>query len=122
MTDHHRDWEKIASVIINSSAARLLGISDSEEAIGQRVSFWDREWTIIGVTPDFHEQGLKRQMEPIVMFPVYSTYSNTSVKVLPENMMETIAGIERTYKEHFPNDAFEYPSMSLEARHSSPDR
>jgi putative ABC transport system permease protein len=107
-TDHNPDWEQIKSVIINASAVRLLGIKDDEQAVGQRINFWDREWTIIGTVPDFHQQGLKRQMEPIVMFPVYSTYSNTSVKVLPEKMTEALAGIEATFKKHFPDDAFEY--------------
>jgi len=106
--DHHADWEKISSVIINNRAARLLNISSDEQAVGQRVSFWDREWTIIGVIPDFHQQGLKRQMEPIVLFPSYSTYSVTSVKVLPEKMTEALAAIERSFKKHFPENSFDY--------------
>ena len=47
-------------------------------------------------------------MEPIVMFPVYSTNSTTSVKVMPANMPEVIAGIERIFKKHFPENSFDY--------------
>ncbi|MEJ1238203.1 ABC transporter permease [Chryseolinea sp. T2] len=107
-TDHNADWEQIRSVIINRRAARLLNLKDDEEAVGQHVNFWERDWTIIGVVPDFHQQGLKREMEPIVMFPVYSTYASTSVKVKKETMKETIAKIETVFKKHFPENSFDY--------------
>jgi putative ABC transport system permease protein len=107
-TDHNADWEKIRNVVINQRAARLLNLKDNEQAVGQRVNFWEREWTIVGVTPDFHQQGLKREMEPIVMFPVYSTYARTSVKVDREHMKEVIGKIEQVFKKHFPENSFDY--------------
>ncbi|MGC3946075.1 MAG: ABC transporter permease [Chryseolinea sp.] len=107
-TDHNADWEKIRSVIINRRAARLLNIPDDEQAVGQHVNFWERDWTIIGVTPDFHQQGLKREMEPIVLFPVYSTYARTSVKVEKDQMAAAIAKIEAVFKKHFPENSFDY--------------
>lgn len=107
-TDHHPDWEQVTRVIINQSALRLLNIADDQDAVGQRVRFWDKEWTIIGVIPDFHQQGLKRQKEPIVMFPVYSTYARTSVKVEAGKTQQVIAGIETAFKKYFPGNSFDY--------------
>lgn len=108
VTDHHADWDQISNVVVNSRAVQLLNLQDNDQAIGQRIRFWDKEWTIVGVVPDFHQQGLKRQMEPIVMFPFYSTYARTSVKVTPGKMTETLKEIERIYKKHFPGNAFDY--------------
>lgn len=106
--DHHTNWDDIHSIIINSRAARLLNVANDDSAVGQQVKFWDKEWTVIGVIPDFHQQGLKRQLEPIVLFPLYSMNASTSVKIKPENMKETIAGIERVFKNHFPGNGFDY--------------
>jgi putative ABC transport system permease protein len=106
--DHHANWDDIRNIIINSRAARLLSLPTDEQAVGQEVSFWDKKWTIVGVVPDFHQQGLKRQLEPIVMFPVYSTYARTSVKVKPGQLEQAIAGIERVFKKHFPENSFDY--------------
>lgn len=107
-TDHHPDWNQVRNVVINRRAARLLNLSDDEQAVGRNVNFWDKEWTIIGVVPDFHQQGLKRELEPIVMIPAYSSYSRTSVKVEKEHMNEAIGQIERVFNKHFPGNSFDY--------------
>ncbi|MBA4055047.1 MAG: hypothetical protein C0490_10070, partial [Marivirga sp.] len=74
MTDHHTDWNAITNIVLNVNGIKLLGIPSSEEAIGKRVNFWDRNWTIVGVVSDYHQQALKNPMEPMVFFPSYGTY------------------------------------------------
>lgn len=107
-TDHHVEWDNILNVIMNVNAIKLLGFSNEQEALGQKVDFWDKKWTIIGVIPDFHQQALKRPMEPILLFPIYSNYARTSVKVNTENTKEVLAGIEATFNKFFPANSFDY--------------
>ena len=81
MTDHHADWDAINNVVINVNGIKLLGIQNPEDAIGKPLSFWDKNWTIVGVVSDFHQQALKNPMEPMVFFPSYGTFYPTSIRI-----------------------------------------
>ena len=110
--DHHPDFNQLKSVVINESAVKLLGIANTEEAIGKEI-LWggeenSRRWTIIGVVADYHQESLKNPMEAMIFRPAYSTNSRTSVKIKPEEKEKTIASIEATYKKFFPGNSFEY--------------
>ena len=81
MADHHSEWDAITKVVFNVNGIKLLGIKSAEEAIGKTVSFWDKNWTIVGVVSDFHQQSLKSPMEPMLFFPTYGTYYPTSIRI-----------------------------------------
>lgn len=57
-------------MVINERAARALGFSTAEEALGQRVTVETREdapMEIVGVVRDYHQQGLANDYTPIMM-------------------------------------------------------
>jgi putative ABC transport system permease protein len=57
---------------------------------------------------DFHQESLKKPMEPIVFFPGYSTYGATSVRIANADPQRLIPQIEQVFKNVFPNNAFDY--------------
>jgi len=109
-TDHNADFAKIRSVIINTSGVRLLGIKSPEDAIGKEVVWGNqgRQYTIIGVVNDFHQEALQKPMEAMIFRPVYSTYSTTSIKMKTLDKDKTVAAIDQVYKKFFPGNLFEY--------------
>ncbi len=112
-TDHREDFDKIEVVILNLNAIKLLGIDSPQNAIGRQIIWGDdtRKITIVGVVNDFHQQSLKRPMEPMIFGPAYSTYSSTSIKLEnldKEKTQKVIADVQATYLKFFPDNAFEY--------------
>ncbi len=54
-----------ASVLINQTAAKLLGI---EEPVGQvLLNIWDEPWEVVGVIEDYHFRSLRHAVEPLLI-------------------------------------------------------
>lgn len=91
--------------IINESAMKLLGLEDpiGKSVKGQTfdysiMDFAPKEGQIVGVVKDFNYESLYSEIRP-VMFQLSNDWLNwVSIKISTENMPETIAEIERTYK------------------------
>lgn len=107
-TDHKENYEDISSVVINENAVRLFGITNAEGAVGKEILTGDDRWRIIGVVNDFHQESLKKPMEPIVFLPTYETYGPTSIKIRTEDTPALVASVQTIYKKFFPGNAFSY--------------
>lgn len=99
------------AMIINEEMARLLKWDDP---IGHTISIQTgpnpedlTAYMVIGVVKDFHFATIRHRLEP--MFMLYGeTNPAMSVKVKTENLNETIAYIEETWKKVNPGSTFEY--------------
>jgi putative ABC transport system permease protein len=123
-TDHKVNFDDINAVIINQHAVRLLGISSAQEAIGKEIINDGGKWQVVGVVNDFHQESLKKPMEPMIFIPVYSNWGRTSVRIAKEDPKELIADMERIYKKFFPNNVFEYTFLeeTYKAQYNDEDR
>lgn len=113
-SDHNPDFNEVKNVILNENAVRLLGIDSIPSAIGREI-IWGRngtrKWTIVGVMADFHQESLKKPMEPMIFRPLYATYAPTSIKITKRPLTEVLPEVESTYKQFFPDNAFIYASL-----------
>jgi putative ABC transport system permease protein len=91
--------------ILNEAAVRALGW---ENPIGKRLSRGIPGGKIIGVVPDFHFRSLHERIEPLFLFFSRSRFQYLSVRVRPGNAPETIALLEKRWKELAPEAPFEY--------------
>jgi putative ABC transport system permease protein len=107
-TDHNFDFDKVTKVIVNENGVKLLGLKNPAEAVGKSIRMWGIERTIVGVTSNFHQEGLQKPMEPIVFIASYATWYRTSIKVEASKLQDCIAGIEAVYKKSFPGNSFDY--------------
>lgn len=107
-TDHKVNFDDINVAVVNQHAVKLFGFANAEDAIGQEIIDGGRKWTIIGVVNDFHQESLKKPMEPIVFLPTYSTYGPTSIRIADARKDELIPVVEGIYKKFFPGNAFQY--------------
>jgi putative ABC transport system permease protein len=106
--DHDPRGNKLHNMLINKSAAKLLGFSSPENAIGKSILSGDRKWDVIGVVDDYHQKSLRYPLEPIIFMPFYSTNSEISVKLTPGDLPGTIAQIKKKYEAFFPGNLFDY--------------
>jgi putative ABC transport system permease protein len=106
--DHNFDFEKINAVIFNKKATELLGFTNPSEIIGQQISFWGRDWNVIGVVGDFHQESLRNPMEPMFFYPVYGESADISIRLNTGNYEDMITSVKDAYDKYFPDNAFEY--------------
>jgi len=108
-TDHNPDWAKLNSIVVNRKATELFGFRDPKEIVGRHLTFWGRDWRVIGVVGDFHQESFRSPMEPIYFIPSYNASSgSTSVRLTRADYKSVIPEIESIYKEVFPDNIFEY--------------
>ncbi|MBV6438395.1 MAG: hypothetical protein EPGJADBJ_00017 [Saprospiraceae bacterium] len=121
-----KDFNDSLSVVLNEKAARDLGLTDPERALGQRItmtgSFFDPEdrdveFTVAGVVRDFHFQSLH---EPIV--PLFMLYHQVSqrrdgalaVRVQPAHFQSFIQAASAKWKELMPDQPFRYTFLDAD--------
>jgi putative ABC transport system permease protein len=101
-----------ASIIINQSFAKELGLKDP---IGQRIMNW-QVYNVIGVVEDFHFESLRDKIKPLAM--VLGTSSGiVSVKVNAGDM----AGVENAWKKFSPNQPIRYTFLDESFEHMYDD-
>lgn len=96
-------------LIVNEEAARVLGFSNAEEAVGSRVTFRTRDQTdgstIIGVLKNFHFRSPKEGHLPMVLY--YNEPSDYfALRVRSNEMPKTLATVETIWRKVYPNTVF----------------
>jgi len=103
-------------VIINETAANMIGFSNPEDAIGKK---WhsDRltlardsllEGQIIGVVKDFYFQSLKNKLGPLTLILNEKWMNNISVKFEDGKDQAALTYTEKVWNEHFPDIQYSY--------------
>ncbi|GAB5520429.1 MAG: ABC transporter permease [Rhodothermales bacterium] len=92
------------AILINEAAVLNFGFGTPEEAIGKMID--DR--TVVGVFADYHHLSLQQSIQPLVMVPSMMGYGMLSLRVRPENLDDTLARLEQTWLQFFPEAPFEY--------------
>jgi putative ABC transport system permease protein len=97
-----------STIIFNETGIRVLGIQDP---IGKIVQVWGQSRQIVGVVKDFNFESLYEDVKPCffrILDPNFNFANNIWVKIQAGAERETIARIERLYKEFNPGLPFEY--------------
>ncbi len=102
--------------LLNEAAAQALHWSSplgkiitAEFSTGQpSLPFEKRHGQVIGVVKDFHFESLHHEVRPIIFMIKPYWYFYISVKLRPENISETLAGLERSWQRFCPESPFEY--------------
>jgi len=96
------------AMVINESAAKMLGYRVPAEAVGRKFDQWGRNGTIIGVLKDFHYKSLQQTMAPLVMRYEPWGLGVISIKVAGTNLPATLKAIGDRWNQAIPNRPFEY--------------
>ncbi|MEZ4829781.1 MAG: FtsX-like permease family protein [Bacteroidia bacterium] len=96
------------SLIINESAMKMLGFTDPESTIGQKVFEGGDTVVVAGVISDYHQEGLKKAHDPIGFRLAPNAQRYYSLKIHSRNMRETISFVENIFQSTFPENPFNY--------------
>ena len=95
----------IKKVIFNETAIKMMRLKDP---VGKKVNMWGEEREIVGVVKDFHYESLYEQVGPLFLRHEDENNMNTMVKIKAGMESETLAKIEKFYKEYNNDQPFEY--------------
>jgi putative ABC transport system permease protein len=95
--------------VVNENTVKALGYAKPEQALGRRirVGINDIEAEIVGVVKDFHTSSLHKPIEPMVMMNLPMFYYSVGIKLRTSNYTATMAAIEKSWKEIYPDGLFE---------------
>lgn len=94
------------SLMLNESALDLMGFSNPEEAIHDRVLFWGDTFNIIGVVRNYHQESLKKAYDPLLFRYNPSPGGYYSIKFNTGQVRESLTLFEDQWKAVFPGNPF----------------
>jgi putative ABC transport system permease protein len=99
--------------LINQAALKAFGFATADKAINADIVKTDSsKIKIVGVIQDFHQESLKKGIDPIIFtyqHPVEFGYYTFRVKL--SNREGLIDKMQAAWKKHYPNDPFVYYFM-----------
>jgi putative ABC transport system permease protein len=96
------------AVLLNESAARLLGLTDFNKAVTQSIISRGDTVKLAGIVADYHHQGLQKAIEPMIFRLVPNSRGAYALKIQSGNVNSTIAAIQKIWNQYFPADPFNY--------------
>ncbi len=99
------DLEKEGSdsrAVVNEILVKKLGISSPETAIGERISFLDRSWIIVGVVKDFHHNTIHKEIGPFFFAITNKNHFQINVKLNSTDRVSTMSKLDDAWKKVDP--------------------
>ena len=97
------------AAILNENAVKLLGFKDAADAVNQTILRGGSDTlTIIGVTSNFHQLGLQKSIDPMIILLRPNLGRFYSLKIAKGNVQNTIASLRKVWNNYFPKDPFDY--------------
>jgi putative ABC transport system permease protein len=97
-----------SAVIFNKKGFEQLGLNKPEDVIGKKIDFWGKQYTIVGVAENFHQQSLREAFEPLIFRLIPGVRGYLSIKTPASNANETIALVKSNWDKFFPGNTFDY--------------
>lgn len=98
------------AVLFNEAAVTKLGFSKFEDAINKRIEFWGKQYTIIGVVSNHHQESLRQSYDAHVFrfIPDANSYYSLKLAGNPNDWPATINSVKQQWKSFFPGNPFDY--------------
>lgn len=99
------------NLLLNEAGIKWMGFRDADSALHQKVNYWDKIYTIIGVIKNYHHESLKEDYEPIIyrLMPTgQGPRGLFAVKVTGPDIPHKVGRIEDLYHSFFPGNPFDY--------------
>ena len=94
-----------SAIILNQTAVKQLGI---EDVIGSQVTAGGDPYTVIGVVDDFHFSSFHEPIKPFGFFLNEPSVNKLFVKIQGDNMVGSIAEIQKVWTTLVPERPFEF--------------
>jgi putative ABC transport system permease protein len=98
------------SVLFNEAALQKMGFPKPEAALNQRIDFWGKQYTIVGVVANHHQESLQQDYDAHIFRYIPDANSYYSLKLTgdPNDWPSLIASVQKEWKQFFPGNPFDY--------------
>jgi len=96
------------TALLNELAVKQLGFENIESAVNQKIRRGRDTLAVIGVVANFHQQGLQKAIDPIIMLLRPDIRGYYSAKIQTADVQGTIASLQKVWEKHFPADPFSF--------------
>ncbi len=106
-----RSFSDSSSLILNEKAVKWMGFESPQEAVGQKVNYWDEIYSIAGVVQDYSQQSPREAFEPhIFRFMPHGRGIRGffMMKIIPSAEERVLRIVEEKFNEFFPDNPFDY--------------
>jgi putative ABC transport system permease protein len=106
-----RSFSDSSSLIMNEKAVKWMGFASPQEAVGQKVNYWDQIYTIAGVVKDYRQQSPREAFEPhIFRFMPHGrdVRGFFMMKIIPGSEERVLGMVKDKFSEFFPDNPFDY--------------
>jgi putative ABC transport system permease protein len=104
-----------ASIILNETAAKALGISDYEKAINSKIIDHeepDVSLELIGIVKDYHQTSVKYELRPMAFkYNLQRGHCSLKIRASESNdteFSEALGTINKIWRESYPDASFDY--------------
>jgi putative ABC transport system permease protein len=99
-----------SAFLVNEAAAKALGFTSYEDAIGKEFGYGSRTGKLIGVFNDFHFESLHQRITPLVLLVPRGggSYGRISIKISGSNMPAALGHIQNVWKKFLPEAPYQY--------------
>jgi putative ABC transport system permease protein len=94
-----------SGIIFNKAGIEVMGLKDP---VGKTFNLWGKDYTIIGVTEDFHFESLHEKVKPLFLRLIPQDAERIMVKLSAGKERETIERLQEFYKNFNPGFSFDY--------------
>ena len=101
--------------ILSETAAKMLGHTDPADAVDHEISWtrWDapdslKEGTVVGVVKDIQLNSMREAISPVILHVYPFGYSSLTLRIKSQEIPETIAHLEKTWKTFNSDWPFDY--------------
>lgn len=99
--------DTMQEIVVNMTLLKKLGITDPEEAVGQKLRLGSqRVLDITGVAQDFHTHSFRQEHEPLLMTTRKEYYWEAGLKIRPDNIAAATTAVKATFDEVLPEQIF----------------
>jgi putative ABC transport system permease protein len=104
------DSTQPVSVIVNETAAKVLGFAKNSEAVNKVLKASNGSTCkIVGVMNDYHQQSLRYNYDPVIYYPnPHLNMGNFSLKLKTNNIEQVVERAKQTWTAAFPQSPLQY--------------
>ncbi|MEO5594913.1 MAG: ABC transporter permease [Chitinophagaceae bacterium] len=98
--------DTLREFIVNESVVRKLGLASPQDILNKYVKVDNDKAIVVGVVKDFNNMSFRSDISPIALFSNYQRYHNCAVSINMANIKTTMATIEKTWNNIYPDFIF----------------
>jgi putative ABC transport system permease protein len=107
-----RQFADSGSVLFNLAAVKEMGFNKPEEVLNKRIEFWGKQYTIVGVVANHHQESLRQAYDAHIFrlmdHPYNYDYFSVKLAASRESWPAVVAAVKQQYGAFFPNNPFDY--------------